>query len=243
MASDEASTDLSTPNQMPSGSLAPSGGVQPDPSGDVLSVLVGIEMGTDGGVGWAAVVGAPDVGTVVSWAEPVLDDELQAAVTSARASARVSASAVAGAAARRVPREAGTGRIGGPARPHAGPIACSVGATRRGDHPPFGYWASKCAVSGHKDAQFAWRGDDRAHLSGTCLIRYHRDMADKITQNADGSLNVTDNPIIPFIEGDGTGVDIWPAAKLVLDAAAVEVRPHHRVERGAGRREGLQPDR
>jgi len=28
-----------------------------------------------------------------------------------------------------------------------------------------------------------------------------------------------DDPIIPFIEGDGTGVDIWPAAKLVLDAA------------------------
>src|SRR5579863_8641569 len=45
-------------------------------------------------------------------------------------------------------------------------------------------------------------------------------MADKITRNADGSLNVSDNPIIPFIEGDGTGVDIWPAAKLVLDAAA-----------------------
>jgi len=33
-------------------------------------------------------------------------------------------------------------------------------------------------------------------------------------------LHVSDNPIIPFIEGDGTGVDIWPAAKLVLDAAA-----------------------
>jgi isocitrate dehydrogenase len=45
-------------------------------------------------------------------------------------------------------------------------------------------------------------------------------MADKITQNDDGSLNVSANPIIPFIEGDGTGVDIWPAAKLVLDAAA-----------------------
>ena len=45
-------------------------------------------------------------------------------------------------------------------------------------------------------------------------------MADKITINEDHSLNVSDNPIIPFIEGDGTGVDIWPAAKLVLDAAA-----------------------
>ncbi len=45
-------------------------------------------------------------------------------------------------------------------------------------------------------------------------------MADKITMQDDGKLAVTDNPIIPFIEGDGTGVDIWPAAKLVLDAAA-----------------------
>jgi len=34
-----------------------------------------------------------------------------------------------------------------------------------------------------------------------------------------GKLQVPDNPIIPFIEGDGTGVDIWPASKLVLDAA------------------------
>jgi len=34
-----------------------------------------------------------------------------------------------------------------------------------------------------------------------------------------GKLNVSDHPIIPFIEGDGTGVDIWPASKLVIDAA------------------------
>jgi len=38
--------------------------------------------------------------------------------------------------------------------------------------------------------------------------------------SAAGVLSVPDNPIIPFIEGDGTGVDIWPAARLVLDAAA-----------------------
>jgi isocitrate dehydrogenase len=44
-------------------------------------------------------------------------------------------------------------------------------------------------------------------------------MADKITTE-DGNLTVSDEPIIPFIEGDGTGVDIWPAAKTVLDAAA-----------------------
>jgi len=34
-----------------------------------------------------------------------------------------------------------------------------------------------------------------------------------------GKLNVPDNPIIPFIEGDGTGVDIWAASVRVLDAA------------------------
>jgi isocitrate dehydrogenase len=35
----------------------------------------------------------------------------------------------------------------------------------------------------------------------------------------DGVLNVPNNPIIPFIEGDGTGPDIWAASKRVLDAA------------------------
>src|SRR3954469_5384640 len=47
-------------------------------------------------------------------------------------------------------------------------------------------------------------------------------MPEKITQHADGSLQVPDEPIIPFIEGDGTGVDIWPASKLVFDAAAAK---------------------
>ncbi|MHB8670348.1 MAG: NADP-dependent isocitrate dehydrogenase [Acidimicrobiales bacterium] len=47
-------------------------------------------------------------------------------------------------------------------------------------------------------------------------------MADKISVDADGALHVPDEPIVPFIEGDGTGVDIWPAARLVLDAAAAK---------------------
>jgi isocitrate dehydrogenase len=47
-------------------------------------------------------------------------------------------------------------------------------------------------------------------------------MPEKISMGADGALSVPDEPIIPFIEGDGTGVDIWPAAKLVLDAAAAK---------------------
>jgi len=45
-------------------------------------------------------------------------------------------------------------------------------------------------------------------------------MAEKITMGADGALQVPDEPEIPYIEGDGTGVDIWPATRLVLDAAA-----------------------
>jgi isocitrate dehydrogenase len=38
----------------------------------------------------------------------------------------------------------------------------------------------------------------------------------------DGRLEVPDEPIIPYIEGDGTGVDIWPAAQMVFDAAAAK---------------------
>ena len=42
---------------------------------------------------------------------------------------------------------------------------------------------------------------------------------DKITANADMSLNVPDRPIIPFIEGDGIGVDITPPMLKVVDAS------------------------
>ncbi len=41
----------------------------------------------------------------------------------------------------------------------------------------------------------------------------------KITVNADNTLNVPDRPIIPFIEGDGIGVDITPPMRRVVDAA------------------------
>ena len=42
---------------------------------------------------------------------------------------------------------------------------------------------------------------------------------EKITVNADNSLNVPNQPIIPFIEGDGIGVDITPPMQKVVDAA------------------------
>ena len=56
-----------------------------------------------------------------------------------------------------------------------------------------------------------------------------------------GSLEVPDDPIIPFIEGDGTGPDIWRASQLVFDAA---VEKAYRGKRrlcwfeGVRRREG-----
>ncbi|HZG77520.1 MAG TPA: NADP-dependent isocitrate dehydrogenase [Paenibacillus sp.] len=42
---------------------------------------------------------------------------------------------------------------------------------------------------------------------------------ERITIDANGKLNVPNNPIIPFIEGDGTGPDIWNASQRILDAA------------------------
>ena len=45
---------------------------------------------------------------------------------------------------------------------------------------------------------------------------------EKIKVNADFSLQVPDNPIIPFIEGDGTGLDITPVMIKVVDAAVAK---------------------
>ncbi len=43
-----------------------------------------------------------------------------------------------------------------------------------------------------------------------------------ITRGADGKLNVPDEPILPFIEGDGTGPDIWRSSVRVFDAAVAK---------------------
>ena len=45
---------------------------------------------------------------------------------------------------------------------------------------------------------------------------------DPITMSASGKLDVPDSPILPFIEGDGTGPDIWAAASAVLDASVAK---------------------
>ncbi|MDZ7852246.1 MAG: NADP-dependent isocitrate dehydrogenase [Halomonas sp.] len=41
----------------------------------------------------------------------------------------------------------------------------------------------------------------------------------KITVNADNTLNVPNNPVIPYIEGDGIGIDVTPAMMIAIDAA------------------------
>lgn len=48
-------------------------------------------------------------------------------------------------------------------------------------------------------------------------------MSDQKISIQNGKLNVPDSPTIPFIVGDGTGVDIWPASQLVFDAAVEKV--------------------
>ena len=47
-------------------------------------------------------------------------------------------------------------------------------------------------------------------------------VGEKITVNSDHTLSVPNQPIIPFIEGDGTGVDITPVMKKVVDAAVAK---------------------
>jgi isocitrate dehydrogenase len=51
-------------------------------------------------------------------------------------------------------------------------------------------------------------------------------MAERIAVGEDGVLHVPAEPIIPFIRGDGIGVDIWPAAQRVIDAACARHGRH-----------------
>ncbi|MCY3793973.1 MAG: isocitrate/isopropylmalate family dehydrogenase, partial [Gammaproteobacteria bacterium] len=45
---------------------------------------------------------------------------------------------------------------------------------------------------------------------------------EKITTNEDSTLNIPDRPIIPYIEGDGIGIDITPVMLKVVDAAVAK---------------------
>lgn len=60
------------------------------------------------------------------------------------------------------------------------------------------------------------------HITGAYMSAQHIKVpaqGEKITVNADFTLNVPNQPIIPYIEGDGIGVDITPAMINVVDAA------------------------
>src|SRR5947207_2237474 len=65
-----------------------------------------------------------------------------------------------------------------------------------------------------------------SHFAGALMPPYQHVKVpaggQKITVNKDFSLNVPDNAIIPFIEGDGTGVDITPVMIKVVDAAVAK---------------------
>ena len=59
-----------------------------------------------------------------------------------------------------------------------------------------------------------------------------------------GQYQVPDNPIIPFIEGDGTGRDIWKASQRVFDAAVEKAYGGKRTDqvvRDFRRRKGVSP--
>ncbi|MEZ5028133.1 MAG: isocitrate/isopropylmalate family dehydrogenase [Ferruginibacter sp.] len=55
-------------------------------------------------------------------------------------------------------------------------------------------------------------------------------MAEKITMGSNGVLSVPGNPIIPFIEGDGIGPEIWQVAQKVFDAAVKGLQRHLQIE-------------
>ncbi|MCX6355991.1 MAG: isocitrate dehydrogenase (NADP(+)) [Candidatus Aureabacteria bacterium] len=59
-------------------------------------------------------------------------------------------------------------------------------------------------------------------------------MPEKISLKPNGSLCVTDHPVIPFIEGDGVGPEVWRAARSVIDGA---VQSAYRGERAIGWKE------
>ena len=64
-------------------------------------------------------------------------------------------------------------------------------------------------------------------------------MATPITQTPNG-LNVPNDPIIPYIEGDGIGVDITPVMKAVVDAAVERsYEGARRIDARAGRLRGI----
>ena len=68
---------------------------------------------------------------------------------------------------------------------------------------------------------------------------------EQIQLNADSSLKVPNQPIIPFIEGDGIGVDVTPAMQTVIDAAVEKAygRDHYGDHPCKARQQKYRPRR
>jgi isocitrate dehydrogenase len=88
------------------------------------------------------------------------------------------------------------------------PNEAADGVWRSASSAPFERWPFRAARRPcYAGRPFTFRG-------GTTMSA-----GQPITMGAGNKLNVPDNPIIPFIEGDGTGRDIWRASVRVFDAA------------------------
>src|SRR4030095_16542402 len=82
---------------------------------------------------------------------------------------------------------------------------------------------SACASRVAGEAKFAIiSGSSEEHLMPNYQHVKVPASGSKITVNADGSLTAPHQPIIPYIEGDGTGVDITPVMLKVVDAAVAK---------------------
>ena len=81
------------------------------------------------------------------------------------------------------------------------------------------------AADGAPQPQFARKrlNQPLCRVTGLCMAAYDKLLppseGNSIEARGDGTLEVPNEPVIPFIEGDGTGPDIWAAAQEVFDAA------------------------
>src|SRR5215472_17502743 len=118
----------------------------------------------------------------------------------------------------------------------AGRVGCGEGQAA-GDHSmaPRGLEAAaKLARKADGDQALAWRREAKSPIIYAFLPRRRGETmaayqhvkvptgGQKITVNKDCSLVVPDQPIVPYIEGDGTGVDITPVMIKVVDAAVAK---------------------
>jgi hypothetical protein len=88
-------------------------------------------------------------------------------------------------------------------------------------------WTGKLAHQRASGGRATARGGAKTRFSderGEAMYQHIKVPSEgqKITVNKDFSLNVPDQPIVPYIEGDGTGIDITPVMIKVVDAAVAK---------------------